>query len=49
MRVPKANLNKTIDAARDSRQENGRFRERSRTPGNNNLNHTIDMDGDYNR
>lgn len=36
------------DAQRDSSKENGRFRARSRTPGANNLNNTIDV-GDYNR
>ena len=49
MRVPRANLNKTIDAARESNKDDGRFRVRSRTPGDRNLNHTIDMGGDYNR
>ena len=49
MRVPRANLNKTIDAARDSKKDNKRFRERSLTPGANNLNNTIDMSEDYNR
>lgn len=50
MRIPKTNLNKTIDAGRETSKEKGRFRERSRTPGANNLNNTIDVaGGDYNR
>ena len=36
----------TIDDAKGT--DNGRFRMRSRTPGANNLNQTIDV-GDYNR
>ena len=36
----------TIDDARGN--DDSRFRMRSRTPGANNLNHTIDV-GDYNR
>jgi hypothetical protein len=47
-RIPRNTKMATIDPNREGNKENGRFRERSRTPNTNNLNNTIDMGGDYN-